>query len=740
MTAYVLRGDARSLPLPDGCVDLIVTSPPYFGLRSYTDGGQHYPGQIGSEPTPAAWLDALLECTAEWVRVLKPDGNLFVNLGDKYNHDGATRNGLGKSSLVGHGATGTSRDRVLAGHKRATPGQPKSLLGLPWRYAIGATDQLGLILRAEIIWAKPNGLPESVTDRVRRAHEQVFHFTRQPRYYAAVDEIREPTTAYTGLTWAERKTNGQPMRSGDTGGGASKAYPGEKAAHPLGKLPGSVWDIPSAPLQVPERVGVDHFACVDDQTEILTEHGWLPHGKLIQGDMVASYDLGTNTARWTQCTAVNRYDYDGDLIAVESRDISMRLTPNHRTIVQRMHTRAHKRSPVSVIRADELSHRHFIPRSAAWDTFGDLIVGDRCAAMMGWVTAEGWIDGNRVRLSQSLDANPANVARIDQLIPDAARSERTRTWRGRSWTEVTWTLSRMASLILDEMPDKLLPTWLILASEAERRACLNAFIDGDGHRRPDGRIAIFQKYRHNLDVLQAVAVTLGYKTTLRESGGRFALYLTEGGRSVTLRGTSGVGSKVNREHYRGVVWCPTTGTGTFIARRNGSVFVTGNSFPPALVRPVVLGWSPPGVCTACGQGRRPVARQVDETYRAARAAVTRTTEADFQRHAGRSSGVTASAISNQALRPDWRITGYACACPQPDAPTRPSVVLDPFGGTGTTALVASCYGRVGVTMDLSADYCRLAAWRVNDPGERARARAMPKPPPIPDGMEPLFTM
>ena len=86
------------------------------------------------------------------------------------------------------------------------------------------------------------------------------------------------------------------------------------------------------------------------------------------------------------------------------------------------------------------------------------------------------------------------------------------------------------------------------------------------------------------------------------------------------------------------------------------------------------------------------------------------------------------------------ITGYACACPQPDAPTRPAVVLDPFGGTGTTALVATAYGRTGITMDLSADYCRLAHWRVNDPGERARARAMPKPPPIPDGMEPLFTM
>src|SRR5215831_9694186 len=85
VSAAILRGDARRLPLPDASVDLIVTSPPYFGLRSYTDGGQHYAGQIGSEATPGEWVAALVECTAEWVRVLKPEGSLFVNLGDKYS-------------------------------------------------------------------------------------------------------------------------------------------------------------------------------------------------------------------------------------------------------------------------------------------------------------------------------------------------------------------------------------------------------------------------------------------------------------------------------------------------------------------------------------------------------------------------------------------------------------------------------------------------------------------------------
>lgn len=86
------------------------------------------------------------------------------------------------------------------------------------------------------------------------------------------------------------------------------------------------------------------------------------------------------------------------------------------------------------------------------------------------------------------------------------------------------------------------------------------------------------------------------------------------------------------------------------------------------------------------------------------------------------------------------ITGYACACSRPDAPTRPAIILDPFGGTGTTALLAHALGRHGITIDRSADYCRLAAWRTSDRGELARALEVPKPPPVVDGQGSLFEM
>ena len=283
MTAYVIRADSRTLPLADNTVDLVVTSPPYFGLRSYQDGGKHYAGQVGDEATPAEFVDALLAVTEECMRVLKPTGSLWVNLGDKYagSGPGPGQAGFTKDGSVVKNAYGRERQ----GQMPQTDVRSKSLIGTPWRYALRCIDDIGLILRAEVIWSKPNGLPESVTDRVRRSHEQWFHFVLEPRYFSAVDEVREEhvatSTGRNTSTWQvgpSGQNRGTAVGRARDDGSALRDF----ATSSLGKLPGSVWTIPTQPLQVPVHLGVDHFAAFPMEWPRRIIRGWSPSGICVE--------------------------------------------------------------------------------------------------------------------------------------------------------------------------------------------------------------------------------------------------------------------------------------------------------------------------------------------------------------------------------------------------------------------------------------------------------------------------
>jgi DNA methylase len=163
------------------------------------------------------------------------------------------------------------------------------------------------------------------------------------------------------------------------------------------------------------------------------------------------------------------------------------------------------------------------------------------------------------------------------------------------------------------------------------------------------------------------------------------------------------------------------------------------AYPPELCRRIILGWSPAGICIECGEGRRPVSEEragatPDLTQRST--AHYNTARRYGARNGGNDGFDRLAAKMRRGVRPI--ITGYACACSNATAPTSPSLVADPFGGSGTTAVTASVLGRIGVTVELSADYCRLARWRTTDPGERARALGVPKPPPVPEGQRSLF--
>jgi DNA modification methylase len=285
-TVTIRHGNALALPQPDASVDLVVTSPPFFGLRSYTDGGEHYGGQIGSEATPGEFLDALAAATAEMTRVLKPSGSIFVNLGDKYaQNTERSRNGL--SGTLDGGKPLRDAAETVTTPRRSNGVPTKSLMLLPERYRIRCVDDLGLIARAVIVWAKPNGLPESVKDRVRRSHEDWVHLTREPRYFSGIDEIREPSKPenlrYFSTQGQNTTSHGVARRAAQGRSVDDPANSGRGiACNPLGKLPGSVWTIPTQPLRVPPELGIDHFAAFPMEWPSRLIRGWSPAGVCVE--------------------------------------------------------------------------------------------------------------------------------------------------------------------------------------------------------------------------------------------------------------------------------------------------------------------------------------------------------------------------------------------------------------------------------------------------------------------------
>ncbi len=311
MSAGLVRGNAVMIPLRSESVDLIVTSPPYFSLRSYRDAGEHYDGQIGSEPTPQAFLEALWSVMHECWRVLKPSGVCFVNLGDKRVGSGGHNNaGLACTSGSASGSTLQGRLQQVSNkatrrnapdrYNQAAFGRVKSKMLLPHRFAIGCEDGLadpegkGWIVRQDLVWSKPNGLPESVTDRPRDSHEMWFMLTKEGRYYSAVDEVREAQVSNLSAapgTWSGGRANEseflEASATAKKGGWDDYVRQNGRQNNPLGKLPGSVWTVPSEPLRVPdwarERLDLpDHFAAFPQEWPRRLILGWSPPGVCVE--------------------------------------------------------------------------------------------------------------------------------------------------------------------------------------------------------------------------------------------------------------------------------------------------------------------------------------------------------------------------------------------------------------------------------------------------------------------------
>ncbi len=291
ITNKVFLGDSREVlkEFPDKCVDTCITSPPYWGLRDYGTstwvdgdkncthrrdtkksdkcitghknfdemlgvgdaiykseckrcGAKRVDNQIGLEDEVSDYIEQIVDVFSEVHRILKDDGTLWLNLGDSYAGSTGKSGGVSEIQSVKRqldtGSIGSLRPAKVAGLKR------KDLIGVPWRAAF-ALQKYGWYLRQDIIWHKPNPMPEPANDRCVKSHEYMFLLSKNPQYYFDADSIKEPSiTPNTGTSWKQRKLDGEPMRHGlqgaaAVGAGNFKTY--EK------RNKRSVWTVPTKP-------------------------------------------------------------------------------------------------------------------------------------------------------------------------------------------------------------------------------------------------------------------------------------------------------------------------------------------------------------------------------------------------------------------------------------------------------------------------------------------------------------
>ncbi len=215
--ATILVGDVRKrlAEIPDKTVQCCITSPPYWGLRDYG-----HDRQIGLEQNLDDYLVQIIEVFREVRRILTDDGTLWLNLGDSY-------------------------------------GKNKNLLGIPWKVAFALQDD-GWLLRQDIIWHKPNPMPESVTDRCTKSHEYLFMLTKSRNYFFDNQAIAEPAKTKPGATWAERKaagaTAGNVIVGHEKRNGTQRVVHGKGVTSNLTRQDGlrnkrSVWTINTKPFR-----------------------------------------------------------------------------------------------------------------------------------------------------------------------------------------------------------------------------------------------------------------------------------------------------------------------------------------------------------------------------------------------------------------------------------------------------------------------------------------------------------
>ena len=629
--------------------------------------------------------------------MLKPSGSLWVNLGDKYASGGRSTYDADEKN----GGRGGARARDGFA--------PKTLLGLPWRYAIGCIDDLDLVLRAEVIWCLSGGA---------RVYAEIGG---KPRPIMLRDLVRayrpEAVRLWNGEKWTQ--VLGWNLSADTDGALEFELRSGER----IGCTPGHQWPTQRGLLRADEvQVGDIIDTCplpdVEDHSEIGRDLGWFVGLYIAEGSMsgrtiqfAGHVDEAERLAKLERLAAL----YDGSChVHTDGNKATITVTG-------------------AVLRG--VLERYVSPGTAktkrltmhAWGRGNDFLLG----VIEGYLSGDGHYDEANQRWRLGFTDNDEWAADLRTLAArlGASMSLRRSTFTGfgREWPgwRGEWRaafrsvgLSRPRSGVVAIRRSRARQFFDVgVADEPHLFALASGVLTHNS--KPNGLPeSVTDRVRRSHEQWFMFTKEPRYFAAVDEVR---EAYLAPPAKAQKSKATT-MGAHKN----------PTTLLDhdlehNPLGKLPGSVWTIPSeplkvpdwlgvdhfaAFPQELPRRIILGWSPSGICVECGEGRRPVVEK--EAHGKPRGQ----TESDrYQRARSAVGGGPPGPTDVTAA-----ITGYACACDQPTAPTRPAVVLDPFGGTGTVAMVARALGRYPVHLDLSTDYLKLARWRVYQSGHAVKSQ------------------
>lgn len=785
-----IRANALHIPLADESVHMVVTSPPYFSLRSYQipptvwDGDPDCPhaflipkkvrrmgstngrgaqgstlggannkstlgpglandedgasklrtdhssfcqcgawlGHLGLELTVQDYVRHIVQVFREVRRVLRSDGVCFMNLGDSYAQTGG-------AGLQGATTQRRGRRNAVAQQKKEPqsppPGfQAKDLMLIPHRCAI-ALQEDGWIVRNDLVWQKGQAMPESCIDRCTKDHEYIFHLVKSQRYYWDMTAIAEPASPDTHARYARGRSDSHEYSEGQQtimgtfehkAGVTPKAAPAGSGIRNNESFSAAVKDVVATRnKRTVWRLNTAsyseaHYACVDEKTECLTIDGWKKFDELTIGMLAANFSIKEGTIRFDPIEDISAYKVTSEtVVKAHHRHEDFVFSRNHRCLISSRSWKTKSWRNIRIVEAAHLRDSYVFPCSAPWLPSDIHIqagpLSEDWAELIGWYLAEGYegVECFTVEIYQSKAVNPLKCARIENLLKKVCADywvvKAPRKWAGRDATMYAFQIRGFAATYLRQMVpgSKTMPQGVLSWSGEMLSRFLYGLIEGDGHRRSeDERFSFIQKSKITADLVQAIGVRLGYATKVsRHSKGTYTVFFTDRP-MIGFKGLNGGGGSISTEKYSGVLWCPKLPNGTWVARRDGRMFITGNTFPPAIPETTILvGTSAHGVCSACGA---PWVRQTEKIVAPGRGSGNKERKhrdlfggnPDHSAHLG--FGVPY--VPNATVTTGW---AAACAC---DAGVVPATVLDIFAGSNTTGMVAERLGHRWIGLDL----------------------------------------